>query len=1187
MARRKSKGGFLSEYSLEDRYLLRPDKKLGRAGIDAARNSEAQDVLIKTWPRSKGVDDSDLELIWRSEIRQLQRLSALPRAEELFVPMLASGKDKGGFYLVLNPGIGSPLYILLNANRKHPLLAQARQPRARRTLWTNILRLVNALELLHSQGIIHRNIDPWSVVTSLSDEPDFRLTGFEWSMRIAAINAENTKKLKAPREERTFSFTSDWRDLAHLAALILDIPLGPLNDLRTTASRVTDHAPATEIRLLRAMLGLERVERLDGEFIATHIQMIIDGIAAEVAGKDAALCLAVRLGTGSPLSEAIRSASRGEIEISDSIQQIRFIRDDLGEQVQLQALKGNASQRYVLLGQNLTYRLTPYRRPNSSDPATWEFSYSDRADFDPPNRFQQLGDTIINGASLDIVLNGDAIQSFPRRRGKVQHWEDFLSRTVEQSTRKTAVQLMHQAFALLLVIEMAFATADVFPVEVISRGAGDGVDQKTLHLIPRNDRDRSELSKQLGLDAPAQRLRKLLTSETLGDDGGWIFSEPGILGDKTVATTNWEFVDFEEVKDVECMKFVGQLLPETRSFGFLFPAGMNGRIAQFKRRLKALAALRKQGELLQMFVDPRLRIEDSQDPLDENTASFKNLDPSKQNALREILSTIPLFLLQGPPGVGKTYLVGDLVARRIEDDPATRILLSAQSNAAIDHLMNEVQSVFDGSDSSEDPPLMVRARAADTDDVVGDLEVDVQAEKYLRVLSSSALMEEASPHLNERVKTLAEAKNISGYKRAHSDRSSRRIIAELRAFEGMMLRAANLVFATTNSAAIERLIEEQGLFDWSIVEEAGKATGGELLSPLLLSHRRLMIGDHKQLPPFDIENTSKLLSSTASVQSVVRLVDRFVTRYLKDAGIDETLEEASRADDDFGRTCAEALSLLTMFETFVDRELERQKTRDLGPRIARRLSEQYRMHPAIARIVSKCFYEDELITNPKQAKKFQTATPPIESRNSDLLPNMPIVFVDMPYAREEGPGGKAGEKSPPWSNPDEANAVVEILKLLKPSNTQQSPSLAVLSPYWHQVRRINRLIEQKRSSSLSHLSSFSPAVDMRDFCGTVDSFQGGEADGVIVSMVRNNHHVNPARALGFLRDNRRMNVILSRAKWRLIMVGSLSFYKHIISTSNKISDQNIGFLQDFLSSLDSEIATGNASIIPYNVLRRG
>ncbi len=48
----------------------------------------------------------------------------------------------------------------------------------------------------------------------------------------------------------------------------------------------------------------------------------------------------------------------------------------------------------------------------------------------------------------------------------------------------------------------------------------------------------------------------------------------------------------------------------------------------------------------------------------------------------------------------------------------------------------------------------------------------------------------------------------------------------------MILRAANLVFATTNSYAVERLIEERGLFDWTIVEEAGKATGlGRVLAP--------------------------------------------------------------------------------------------------------------------------------------------------------------------------------------------------------------------------------------------------------------------------------------------------------------------------------------------------------------------
>ncbi|MBO6675263.1 MAG: protein kinase family protein [Rhizobiales bacterium] len=235
MARTKAKRGFLSEFSLDDRYLLRPDRKHGRAGIDTARNGEGLEVLIKSWPRTKATDDQDLETIWRSEIRQLQRLSAIPGADELFVPMLASGEDKDGFYLVLDPGQGSPLAVLLNASRKPPQLAQARQPRVRRQLWSNILRLVRGVELLHSQGILHRNIDPWSVVTALGDEPDFLLTGFEWSMRIAAIDTRDRKNAKAPREEKVFSFSRDWRDLAQLSAIVLDIPLAPLNDCSPSA----------------------------------------------------------------------------------------------------------------------------------------------------------------------------------------------------------------------------------------------------------------------------------------------------------------------------------------------------------------------------------------------------------------------------------------------------------------------------------------------------------------------------------------------------------------------------------------------------------------------------------------------------------------------------------------------------------------------------------------------------------------------------------------------------------------------------------------------------------------------------------------------------------------------------------------------------------------------------------------
>lgn len=98
----------------------------------------------------------------------------------------------------------------------------------------------------------------------------------------------------------------------------------------------------------------------------------------------------------------------------------------------------------------------------------------------------------------------------------------------------------------------------------------------------------------------------------------------------------------------------------------------------------------------------------------------------------------------------------------------------------------------------------------------------------------------------------------------------------------MILRAANLVFATTNSAAVERLIDEGALFDWTIVEEAGKATGGELVSPLLLSNRRLMIGDHKQLPPYGVDKIVPLLGVAKDVKDALQLCEELISRRLKE-----------------------------------------------------------------------------------------------------------------------------------------------------------------------------------------------------------------------------------------------------------------------------------------------------------------
>lgn len=1184
-SRRIPKTGFLTGYSVEDKLLVSADRASGRAGIMRARDPDAKDVLIKYWPRVKGADDSDLEEIWRSEIRQLQRLAAVPRADDLFVHMITSGKDKDAFYLVLDPAAGTPLDLFHRPDRKPDLLAQARQPRTRRILWANARRLAEALELLHSQGVIHRNLDPWAVVTALTPEPDFRITGFEWSMRIVAADAKVGRKIRAPRDDKSFSFARDWRDLALLFALFQDIPAGPLGDTKFPPSRVADHASAAEIRLLRAMLGLEPVERLDGNFVCTRIDEIIDSIAAEAAGQEAKTCLAVRLGPDSRLAAAVRRASNNEIEIDDEELQLQFVKDDIGAQAQLVGLNdlNTGVTNYVLLGRMLTYRLAPYRQPGSTEAGNWEFAQCDRADSDPPSPAAVLGDTLLDTGSLEVSLRRDAIQSFPRRRGKVLRWDDYIKRTAKTRGPKSDLERMHQSFALLLVLEMAFAAADIFPIQIISSKSGPTGEQQLIQVVSRNDADRAKLSQLLGVEAPAERLIKILDSDEVREEGLWMLSEPGMLGERSTATTNWRFVENSEVDGIPCLTFEGTAPPHQRTLGFLAPPGIGGRIAQFKRRVKALTALKDHAELLRMLVDPRNALKESQDLLDETSPSFKRLDPSKQDALREIISTVPIFLLQGPPGVGKTYLVGDVVRRRWDNETTTRMLLSAQSNSAIDHLMDEVQSVFDDV-AAEEQPLIVRARSLDDDDSVGEFEIDYQADKLLQDLAASDLAEEASEHLRSRIIALADARSGAGKEDSDTSRNVRRISAEVRALEGIILRAANFVFATTNSAAVERLIEERGLFDWSIIEEAGKATGGELLSPLLLSNRRLMIGDHKQLPPFDLDKLSKLLSLTDNVRQTVLLVDDLISRYLRDPGVDDVFREVETAGDAFGSACADTMLIVTLFETWVEREFLRQRRARKGAPIARRLSEQYRMHPAIARIVSECFYDGGLSTNSKKAKSFFETPSPVISSNPRVIPDLPIVFIDIPFGREEAPGGRSTDQEPPWSNRLEIVASIKVLESLRVRAGAPIPSLAVLSPYLQQVNGIRNRLERNRDCRLAHLSGFKPAIGEGEFCGTVDSFQGGEADAVIISLVRNNHHTTPARALGFLRDNRRMNVLLSRAKWRLVLIGSLPFYRNTVELSAKVADHDIGFLGKFLTSLDEAVASGDASIVPLRNL---
>jgi hypothetical protein len=1180
LASKKHRQGFLSSFQLEERYLLRPDPKSGRPGIYAGRSPDGDQVLVKVWRRTRGEDDLDLREIWQHELRQLHRLAGYPGAIETIAQLRDAGYDENGFYLVLATGQRRPLGSLLHDLSAGHWLKQPKQQANRAKIWANLSLLARGIETLHAQGLLHRNIDQWAVLTAATYEPDFQLTGFEWSMRLAGPPLKHTKKLERHIDRAEDSFLRDWMMFAALSAQLLGADLKRFGDLKIPPHEVAEHLVSREVVLLRELAQLLPMFPVDGEIVVVRISEIVRALALGSASKIPRLHVAFRLGRDSPLADRIYDASDKHIEHDETELQLGFIKADLSDAPMLVAIQPSDAidgVRLTLRGRTLTYRLQEFRPPRGGTP-TWDFGYCEKTEWSPPAPSNVIAARVLDGATLELLPLADAYNRYSRMRGKITSWNSLISELESDTSVADQEAIVLKALSLLLTIETLQAAANVFPVEIIRTGdqiSGECI----LKVRVRADSDRDDLAQALGLKPAGERLTTTLTDERLKPDG-WVLSESGTLGERSSSDTEWTFGEIEESTAApRAYAFTGENPAPFLRQAFLIPPGAAGEGSQFRRRLRALGALREHRELLRMISDPTRRVLESHETYGEDVA-FHKLDASKQQALRDIVSTLPLFLVQGPPGVGKTRLVRDLVRRRFSEEPTSRLLLTAQSNAAVDHLLDELESVLD--EDGQHLPLVIRCRRGEESEDVSDFDIRVQSRNLIREFGSSEIVSELPEKLRKTIRELVEAASDEQSRPSAGNMSrGRSSQLEVRAFEGTVARAANVVFATTNSFELERLIEERGQFDWAIVEEAGKATGSELVAPLLLSHRRLMIGDHKQLPPFGSEQLIELLKSPEAVSRALVLGQEFIGSSLRDSTTEDLLDDIDSEGEDIAsssaipRICAEALRLITYFENAIESEFKRQKAKPSARPIAKRLNQQHRMHPFIAQVISNCFYESELSTHIECAQRLVEANRPYTSVNMSTLPLSPIVVINMPYIQATV-RGQHGDKYPRWHNPAEVAAATTVVKLLRPhADAPKQPSLAVLSPYSQQVRRLAAHLEDCRE-----LRQFAPPTSDNVYCHTVDSFQGGEADVTIVSLVRNNAHANPLSALGFLTDVRRMNVLLSRARWQLILIASLQFINEVVTAAKSPeAAARVAFLRKLLMELRSGVESRSVSII--------
>ena len=214
---------------------------------------------------------------------------------------------------------------------------------------------------------------------------------------------------------------------------------------------------------------------------------------------------------------------------------------------------------------------------------------------------------------------------------------------------------------------------------------------------------------------------------------------------------------------------------------------------------------------------------------------------------------------------------------------------------------------------------------------------------------------------------------------------------------------------------------------------------------------------------------------------------------------------------------------------------------DNHPETVTLLKMQYRMNEEIMRFSSDWFYGNQV-----------ESAPEVKYR-SILDLDIPMSWIDTSQFEECGARSEEGEYSlfkeefvgESFGRINKAEAELTLLvleqyfqKIGKQRILDERLDVGVISPYRAQVQYLRRLLKKKEF--------FKPYRSLISV-NTVDGFQGQERDIILISLVR----ANDEGQIGFLRDLRRMNVAITRARMKLIILGDAStmtrhpFYKRL------------------------------------------
>ena len=312
-----------------------------------------------------------------------------------------------------------------------------------------------------------------------------------------------------------------------------------------------------------------------------------------------------------------------------------------------------------------------------------------------------------------------------------------------------------------------------------------------------------------------------------------------------------------------------------------------------------------------------------------------------------------------------------------------------------------------------------------------------------------------------------------------------------------ILGTAPVVASTTATWSSDKytphLLETQDAtpmqFDVAIIDEASQLTVPAILGALRFVKRFILVGDDKQLPPL-------VLSKEAGEQGLASSL------FSQLKGLEEHYTEKHQ----------ERVSACVSLKT------------------------QYRMNRWISNFSSTVFYEKQLIAHESAANRRlalvgRTTRPETEAISRAIAPELPLVFLNV-RGTQENSVLKASNA--------EAQAVRDVVRGFLNRGIKEE-TIGIIALYRAQVANIRRMLfEDDTACDWVGLPITTPlSVD------TVDRFQGGERSIIIMSFATSSEpEVNSLRR-EFLTNPNRLNVALTRAQHKLVLVGCVPALEHL------------------------------------------